>query len=472
MRKNLRQILALLLSLLALAVPTHAVEISGEQEYVFIHDLVDFVFDNAKFPVPKTEMLDAALHARLVNPDAGFNGMVEAVMDCLDEHSGYMEESTYRSFLQDTVSGEFSGIGVNISIAGDAYVVMSPIPGSPAEKAGISAGDILVAVDDVNIEKEEFESVRARITGQVGTTVKVTVRRGTELLHFTVERAMVETETVLYEEMEGAGYLRLTNFTQSAVEDVKAAIAYFKGAGIKDVILDLRNNPGGELNAALDICRLFTPKGVIMRVEYADSSQNELHYNEKDNGGYFDLVVLVNGGSASASELFAGAIQDTSMGTIIGTRSFGKGTVQTVLPIVTGGGIRLTVAEYKTAGGQAIHHKGITPDIVVENTTEIPDISYMVPLELGSTVQAGDTGEGVLALEQRLEFWGYMETADTIADETTAAAIRLFQAQNGLPATGVADVYTIIRLNDVNYAVPVENDDQLAAALEFLKNEA
>lgn len=472
MKKSIKRVLALLCTVLLFAVPAQAIEITGEQEYIFIHDLVDFVCDNAKFPVPKEELLDEALRARLVNPEAGFNGMIKAVMDSLDEHSGYMEEATYRSFLQDTVSGEFSGIGVNISITGDAYVIMSPIPGSPAEKAGLSAGDVLVAVDDVNIEAEEFEAVKARITGPVGTTVKITVRRGAELLHFTVARAMVEVETVHFEDMDGIGYLQLTNFTRSAVEDVEAAITYFENAGIQDVIIDLRNNPGGELNAALDICRLFTPKGVIMRVEYADSALNELYYNENDNSGKFNLAVLVNGGSASASEVFTGAIQDTNMGVVIGTQSFGKGTVQTVLPIITGGGIRLTVAEYKTAGGRSIHHKGITPDIIVENTTEIPDTSYMIPLDLSGTVSEGDTGEGVLALEQRLEFWGYMEEADSIADAQTAAALRLFQAQNSLPVTGTADVYTLIRLNDVNYAVPVEVDDQLAAALEFLKNEA
>ncbi len=469
--RNIKRILALLCSVLLLSAPVSAIEISGEQEYVFIHDLVDFVYDNAKFPVPKDTMLDAALRARLVNPEAGFNGMAKAVMDCLDEHSGYMEEKTYRSYLEEVVSGEFSGIGVNISISGDAYVVVAPIPGSPAEKAGIAAGDILVAVDDVNIEAEEFEAVKAKITGPVGTTVKITVRRGSDLVSFTVVRSMVATETVFYEIKEDVGYLLLTNFTKSSVDGVREALAHFENAGIRDVIMDLRNNPGGEMHAALDICRMFTPVGVIMRVEYADSRQNELHHNTVNNKGKFNLVVLINGGSASASELFAGAIKDTASGTVIGTQSFGKGTVQTILPLITGGGIRLTMAEYKTAGGRAIHHKGITPDIVVENTMEIADTSYMVPMEMTSVWQTGDTGSGVLALEQRLAFWGYMEEADSTADENTAAAIRLFQAQNGLPVTGEADVYTQIRLNDANYAVPVENDDQLAAAMEFFENE-
>lgn len=471
MKKSMKRILALVCGILLVASPAAALELSGAQEYVFIHDLVDFVYENAKFPEEKSEMLDAAFRERLENPESGFNGMVEAVMDCLDEHSGYMAEETYRSYMQENVSGEFAGIGVNISIQDDAFVVISAIAGSPAEKAGIIGGDVLVAVDDVNIEDEEFEAVRAKITGTVGTTVKVTVRRGSELISFTVMRDRIVAETVHYEIMDGVGYLQLTGFTQTSVEGVKKALSYFESAGIGDLILDLRNNPGGEMNAALDICRLFTPRGVIMRVEYANSTKNVLYYNEEDSDGKFNLAVLVNGGSASASELFTGAIQDTSSGTIIGTRTFGKGTVQTILPIVSGGGIRLTVAEYKTAGGQAVHHKGITPDIVVENTTEIADTSYMVPMVLETEWKEGDTGEGVLALEQRLEFWGYMEEADSVADAETAAALRLFQVQNGLTVTGTADVYTQIRLNDADYAVEIVNDDQLAAAMEFLKNE-
>ncbi len=472
MKKILKRILAAALGAVLLSTNALAIELSGEQEYTFIHDLVDFISENAKFPEAEERLLDEALRARLTNPEAGFNGMVKAVMDCLDEHSSYMTEETYNSFMQESVAGEFTGIGVTISIAEDAFVILSTFPDSPAEKAGIIPGDVLVAVDGVNIENEEFEAVRRKITGKPDTTVNITVRRGKSLMDFTVLRAVLETETISYEIMEDVGYLYLTNFTAKSVEGIEEALTFFEAEGIEDVILDLRNNPGGELNAALDICRLFTPKGVIMRVEYADSKNNELYYNEQDNAGKFNLVVLVNGMSASAAELLAGSIKDTSSGTLIGTNTFGKGTVQTILPIISGGGIRLTVAEYKTAGGSAIHHVGIQPDIIVENTSAPADTSYMVPLVFEKEWKAGDTGEGVLAVEQRLAFWGYMEEADETADEETAAALRLFQAQNGLEMTGVADIYTQIHLQNANYDVPVENDDQLAAALEYFNEEA
>ncbi len=473
MKKAIRKILALTASLLVLfTANAGAMELTGAQEYVFIHDLVDFITENAKFPRPEAELLDEALKARLTAPEKGFNGMVEAVMDSLDEHSSYMTESTYNSFMEETVDGAFCGVGVTISITENAFVVMSTLPDSPAEKAGILSGDVLTHVNGENIEEEEFEAVRAKIRGPENTTVSITVMRGKEEKTFTLLRGMVKTETVEYEMMGEAGYLCLSSFSAKTGEEVDAALSFFEKAGVEDLILDLRNNPGGELQGALDVCRKFVPKGVIMRVEFADASQNTLYYNETDNKGRFNLVVLVNGGSASASELVAGAIQDTGSGHLIGTNTFGKGTVQTLLPIISGGAVRLTVAEYKTAGGRAIHHKGIVPDTEIENRKEPKDVSYMLPLAFETEWKEGDTADGVLAVEQRLAFWGYIEEADSRLDAESAAALRLFQAQNGLSVTGTADIYTQIRLDDADYSMPIEQDDQLAAALEYFNEKA
>ena len=366
MKKAIRRICAWTVCLFVLLfINAGAMELSGAQEYRFIHDLVDFIAENAKFPKPKEVLLDEAFKARLTAPEEGFNGMVSAVMDSLDEHSSYMTESTYNAFMEEAVDGEFCGVGVTISVTENAFVIVSTLPGSPAEKAGILSGDILTHVNGENIEDEEFEAVRAQIRGPQNTTVNITVKRGKEEKSFVLMRSMVKTETAEYEIMDGVGYLRLYSFSVKSGEVVKEALDAFRKDGVKDLILDLRNNPGGELGAALDVCRKFVPKGVIMRVEYADESLNTLYYNEENHKGDFNVAVLVNSGSASASELVAGAIQDTGSGYIIGTTTFGKGTVQTLLPIISGGAVRLTVAEYKTAGGRAIHHMGIVPDSVI-----------------------------------------------------------------------------------------------------------
>ena len=448
-------------------------ELPGSIQYAYIHDLISYIDDYAKFPEPPEKLLDIAFREMLVNPDAGFNGMVKAVMSSLDEHSAYMDEDAYNAFFADTVEGEFTGIGVVISITqGGGAVIMSVIDGTPAEAAGLRTGDVFVEIDGVNVEKMNMEEVKSHIAGKEGTSVKVTVRRGETLVSYTLTRAKIDNTSVSYEIMDGVGYLSLTGFDGTTEKHVLEALEYFTKNGIDDLVIDLRNNPGGELQAALSMCRLFTPKGVIMRVEYANPEDNQLYYNETDNSGKFNLAVLVNGGSASASELFAGTIQDTSQGIIIGTPTFGKGTVQTLLPIISGGGIRLTIAEYKTAGGRSIHHKGVIPDLYIKNTEKVPDTSYMIPLEMETEWKAGDRGTGVLALEQRLAFWGYMDEADDIWDEGTTEALRLFQARLGLTTTGTADIYTQIRLNDAEYDIPMEQDDQLAKALEYLKNES
>ncbi|MBQ7036144.1 MAG: PDZ domain-containing protein [Clostridia bacterium] len=471
MKKRFKALLCALLSGILLTLSVSAVELPGNIQYAYIHDLIEYIQDYAKFPEPPEKLLDIAFRERLENPESGFNGMVEAIMTSLDEHSGYMDENTYNAFMAENVAGEFTGIGVVISVTNNGIVVMSAIEGSPAEAAGLRTGDVLVAVDDENVENMDMEAVKSRITGKEGTSVKITVRREGTLVSFSIVRAKIDNTSVSYEMMDGAGYIAISGFNGTTEKQVRTALDVFTENGIKDVIIDLRNNPGGELTAALNLCRLFTPKGVIMRVEYANPEDNELYYNEENNAGKFDLAVLINEGSASASELFAGAIKDTSSGVLIGTPSFGKGTVQTLMPIISGGGIRLTVAEYKTAGGRSIHHKGIFPDIYVKNTEKVMDTSYMVPMEMDTEWKAGDTGSGVLAVEQRLAFWGYMEEADEVADETTTEALRLFQARCGLTSTGTADIYTQIRLNDAEYDIPIEQDDQLAAALEYFKNE-
>ncbi len=474
MKKKLGRIVSLLLCVLFLegSVLAEKPAMTGAEEYMFLQDLISFINENAKFPAPKADMLDAALCTRLTRPETGFNGMVEAVMETLDEHSSDMTEETYTAFQEETIEGEFTGIGVTISQTEKALVVISAIADSPAEKAGILPGDILTKVDGVSIENEEFEAVRNKIRGPENTTVEITVRRGKTELSFTVLRTKLSLGSVTYEKLGTTGYLQLSNFTGTTSEEVRKALSYFDAEGTRNLILDLRNNPGGELGAALDVCRQFVPKGVIMRVEYANNKNNTLYYNETDPEYHFNLVVLINEGSASAAELLAGAILDTDSGYLIGTNTFGKGTVQTIIPITTGGALRLTVAEYKTAGGRAIHHKGIAPDLIVRNKKERIDTSYMAPMAFETEWKKGDESEGVLAIEQRLSFWGYIDEADRILDAETEAALRLFQAQNRLEITGNADIYTQIRLSGADYDAPVETDNQLEKALEYFNEEA
>lgn len=467
MKRGIKRILILLCILLPFCMAVCAESMPGAFEYRVIHEMAKYIADNYKFGIDENTLIDAALYTKLTNPEGGFEAVAADMMNRLDEHSSYMTAETWKTFMEHSIAGSFAGIGVNISITTKEYVIVSTIPGSPAEAAGIMPGDILVSVDDVNVEGMEFTALRNKISGTIGTMVTVGVKRGASVLHFTVQRQQIEENIVRHEVRDNVGYIKMTNFALTAVPEVEKALEEFSALGIKDIIIDLRDNPGGDLNVALAMCRFFTPKGVIMRIEYAQNKNHELMYNEKDASGKYNLAVLVNEGSASASELFAGTIQDTNSGEIIGTKTFGKGTMQEIRKILTGGAMRLTIAEYKTASGRGVHHVGITPDRVVENTWSVRDTSYMKNMELTKTIKEGDSGEGVLALEQRLAFWGYMENADETADAETTKALRVFQARSSLPVTGEADIYTQMRLNDADYEVRFENDDQLAAAMEY-----
>lgn len=468
MKKALKRILAYVLCAMLLQGSVQAKETwTGKEEYRFIQDLVSFIEENAKFPAERAVLLDKALEAKLVRPEEGFNGMVDAIMRSLDEHSSYLSAQDYAALREETLEGAFCGIGVTISMARGSCVVISALPDSPAQRAGILPGDILIAIDGENVENEAFEIIRSKIRGEQNTVVEIGVRRGKETLSFSVVRTLLKSETVEYKKMGSIGYMQITSFSANTSQEVEEGLSYFRWEGVQNLILDLRDNPGGEMQAALDVCRQFVPKGVIMRVEYANSDEDTLYYNEKSPAEKWNLVVLVNEGSASAAELLAGAIQDTKSGHLIGRTTFGKGTVQTILPIVTGGAIRLTVAEYKTARGRAVHHKGIEPDTVVKNSKSVTDTSYMVPMAYETAWKEGDSGEGVLAIEQRLAFWKYIEEADRELDKKTAEALCIYQAQNGLPVTGTADLYTQISLTSADYEQPMERDDQMAAALEY-----
>lgn len=467
MQKTGKRIFALCMIFILFVFPCQAAE-SGELYYSYIHEFADYLCEDAKFPAEKSVLIDAALKANLTRSEDGLEGMLTEMVNCLDEHSSYMTAEELEAFMEQTVNGEFVGIGIVMSTFNDSSIIISTLPDSPAEGAGIMPGDILIAVDGQSLQGLSTDAVQDLIRGEAGTQVTVTLQRGTTQLELTMERALVADQAVSYSIEDGIGYLLLENFSMVTVPMVEEALDAFAAANVTNVILDLRNNLGGVVDVALDICRMFTPRGAIMRVEYANAEKNEVYYNETNAKGKYRLAVLVNGATASAAELLAGSIMDTKSGVIIGENTYGKGTMQNIRMLATGGALRLTIAEYKTAGGRSVHHTGIKPNILVENTYEIPDISYMQELKLNCPWKEGDTDQGVLALEERLVFLGYLEKADTVFAADTAAAVRMYQAINDLPVTGVADIYTQIRLDNADYETPRLRDNQLEKAKEYL----
>lgn len=304
-------------------------------------------------------------------------GAVAGMVDSLeDPYSVYMDQEDYKD-LQRHIQGSIGGIGVYVSIKDDKLVVYSPIEGTPAFKAGIKKNDVIVKINDIFTSDIEYDEAVKMMRGEPGTEVKIGVLRGAEpkILEFTIVRDIIDIQlvrgTVLPED-ERIGYLRIMSFSSDSDEEVDKEIKSLLDKDIKALILDLRENPGGDLEAAVNIAKHFVPKGPIVHI--VDKNDNkETYENTGDFRIKIPLVVLVNGGSASASEVLSGAIKDTKTGILIGEKTFGKGVVQGVYPLKFGEGLKLTTSKYLTPNFIDIHEKGIEPNIVVEFSEEDKD---------------------------------------------------------------------------------------------------
>ena len=295
------------------------------------------------------------------------NGMLSA----LDPHSSYMNPKTYKD-MQIQTKGEFGGLGIEVTMENGVIKVVSPIDDTPASKAGLQSGDLIFALDGEPVQGMTLQDAVEKMRGKVGTPIKISVRRGTkDPFDVTLTRETIKVKAVRYH-LEGGdiGYIRVTSFTEQSTSGVLDAVEKLKkeaGNKLKGYILDLRNNPGGLLDQAIAMSDAFLDKGEIVSVK-ARKSEDVQRWNAKpgDVAGGLPIVVLVNGGSASASEIVAGALQDHKRAIILGTRSFGKGSVQTIMQVTGGGAIRLTTALYFTPSGRSIQKEGIKPDIEVE----------------------------------------------------------------------------------------------------------
>jgi carboxyl-terminal processing protease len=297
--------------------------------------------------------------------DGAINGMVDALDD---QFSGYMDPSVYDLINQD-LSGEINGIGVVIETVEDTEEirVVQILDGTPADMAGLLPGDIFAKVDGEDVAGMSQLELAGRVRGPEGTTVVITVKRGDGLTDFTIIRAKITIPTVESRLLDNnIGYVKLNDFNVHAREQVDLALETLDVDNLDGLVFDLRGNPGGLLSSAIDITSAFIKDGTILVEDFGDGNEQVYSANGSYIGVSIPMVVLVDGNSASASELVAGALQDRDRATIIGETTFGKGTVQTWQSLVNGGGVRLTIARWLTPDRHWIHELGITPDVVVE----------------------------------------------------------------------------------------------------------
>lgn len=300
-------------------------------------------------------------------------GAIKGMLSSLDPHSSYMDAKEYRE-MQVQTRGEFGGLGMQVTMENNLVKIISPIDDTPAAHAGLKPGDLILAIDDNPVTDMTLSDAVERLRGAVGTQVKLTMRReGTDPFEVKLTRAEIKVEPVKFH-MEGSdiGYIRITSFSERTGSALESAIKSLKsqaGNKLAGIVLDLRNNPGGLLDQAITVSNDFLDNGEIVSIR-GRRAQDTRRFEAQPNRDLvhgLPVVVLINGGSASASEIVAGALQDRHRAVLLGTKSFGKGSVQTVLPVKdSGGAIRLTTALYFTPSGRSIQATGIDPDVVVE----------------------------------------------------------------------------------------------------------
>lgn len=331
---------------------------------------VDATFNQVDWRAVRQDYLDRSYADR----EEAYVAIREMLDQLNDPYTRFMDPEEFRDMQIDT-SGELTGVGIQLTQdeETDDLIVVSPIEDTPAFEAGILAQDVIVEIDGQSTEGMDVNDAVELIRGPVGSEVTLTIRRGQEELDFQLRRDLIEIHPVRYSqqstEMGTVGYIRLTQFSANAAEEMEEAITDLEAQNVVGYVLDLRSNPGGLLYSSIDIARMWLDEGTIV------STVNRQGVSDREvaNGTALSdrpLVVLVDGGSASASEILSGALQDNGRATLVGTQTFGKGLVQSVRGLGDGSGVAVTVAKYLTPSGRDINHEGIAPDVVVELTEE------------------------------------------------------------------------------------------------------
>lgn len=300
-----------------------------------------------------------------VSVDTLMAGSIKGMVNSLnDPHSIYMDNKMLKDFLIET-EGSFGGVGIVIGTKDKLLTVVAPIEGTPGEKAGIKSGDQIIKIDGQDTKDLALDEAVNKIRGPEGSKVVLTIKRGEDTKDYTLTRSNIQIKTVAGKMMDNhIGYIRISMFNENTGDDFIHKLQELEKQGMKAIVLDLRDNPGGLLNESVEVASQLVPKGPVVSVVTRDG-QRETHSSNLAASKY-PVAVLVNGGSASASEIVAGAIQDTGVGTLIGTKTYGKGSVQTVIRLDEASAVKLTIAKYLTPKDRSINGIGIEPDITIE----------------------------------------------------------------------------------------------------------
>lgn len=392
--------------------------------------------------------------------------LLKKAMQSLDDYSDFYTSEEYKEYNNE-LNKTFYGLGIVMRQNGEYVEIEGFVEENGlAEQSGFKEGDRIVKVDGINVVGNSITEVRNLIVGELGTTTQITVLRDGEEIEITGTRTAVNNSTVSGGVLEGnIGYIKIAAFSTGTASEFEEVTEKLKSENVKNVILDLRNNPGGLVSAATKIASLIVPKGKIVDVKYRDSSMDYTYYSELDKAP-FHLLVLVNGKTASSSEILASAIQDSGAGMLLGEQTFGKAVIQSVYSLKNGMVFKLTIGQYITRNGNEIDHVGLTPDIAVSNyvkkidTTGYPKFDFLTP------VSVGGSGGNVTAAKERLSVMGYFigNLGNDVFNTDLESAIREFQKDNGLADSGVLDIPTQIKLKQIFETLETTVDVQMQDA--------
>ena len=394
-------------------------------------------------------------------------GMAESVGD---PYTTYLVNDETAQ-LDETVNGAFGGIGAELKTDQSRVVISTTMEGSPSQQVGLQADDVITKVNGEDMTGKTISEVVKKVRGEVGTDVVLTIERVGTSLEVKLTRASIAINTVkaeLDKEDASIGHVRITSFAKNTAEELEKAVKDLTEKGAKSFVFDVRYNPGGLLDQAYKVANMFLKDGEpIVQVE--DRFGEKKIYKASSSIGEFKItqpyVLLVNEGSASASEILAAAIKEGAGGQIVGTKTYGKGTVQSVVDITDNSELKYTNAKWLTPKGNWIHKEGVTPTKEVN----LPDYAFLKIIDARETLKVGSVSQNVLSVETILKGLGYSVTADGYFDEATKNAVKAYQQKEGLTATGEVDEETAQKLMNSVRELIQQNDTQYQAAKELLK---
>lgn len=398
-----------------------------------------------------------------------YTEVMKSLVSCKDKYGQYYTAEEGKKILE-SLSDSITGIGVTITRLDENLIITQVINKSPAQSAGLLEGDIITAVNGESVKGLDLDSATALIKGEIGTSVSVTVSRSGVELTFKLTRAEISTDPIEYEILENdIGYIRISTFSENLTKYFSEAMTAFARKNIKDIIIDVRNNGGGYLDEAVSIADWFLPSGKIITSEDHKIDLFDTSYIAKGPKTDYNTVVLINGNSASASEVLTAALVENGAAISIGENSYGKGTVQSILSLPDGGMMKYTTAFYLTPSGKNIEGKGISPNIYVENQEESVDLSQFSDFKYKNTYKIGMTDPEIKTAKEMLRYLGiYYGEINEYFDENLRITVSALQKAKDRDVTGVLDPTAQLDILQTLCDAKITVDSQLDEAIDYL----